>query len=80
MGPALAPEFAIRDGWISEDALNSGAGAKFDVATTRFSYEYTIAKVTPEMDSMVVEMTSDDGRLTSNPHGWPETIAKATLT
>ena len=79
MGPALAPEFAIRDGWISEDALNSGAAAKFDVATTRFSYEYTIAKVTPEMDSMVVEMTSDDGRLTSNPHGWPETIAKATL-
>ncbi|MFT3942789.1 MAG: hypothetical protein QM705_03050 [Ancrocorticia sp.] len=79
MGSALPPELAIRDGWIGEEILNSGSGAKRDVTTTRFSYEYTIAKVTPEMDGMVVEMTSDDGRLTSNPHGWPETISTATL-
>lgn len=79
MGAALEPEYAIQDGWIGEEARNSGSAEKYDGATSRFSYEYTIAKVTPEMDGMVVEMTSTDSRLVSNPHGWPESIAEATL-
>lgn len=79
MRTSFDPGSAITNGFVGDEYRNTGVEYATFPAERRTTSEYRIAAVTPEMDGMTVEFWTSDSRMTSNPHGWPEKIAEATL-